>query len=140
MKFCETCGKEMNDNAVVCPACGCPTSKYYQGQPKSPLQHSAYYPELCERARNINTYFIVSLISLIKCMGIGLIFSIVAYILGRNIQPFPYADKLTIPEEIDQFNNSEKKIKTAGWMWLLGGSINLILWSLVLLFAYMGAL
>ena len=28
MAFCSKCGKEINDEAVVCPACGCPTSKF----------------------------------------------------------------------------------------------------------------
>ena len=140
MKFCETCGKEIHDDTIVCPACGCPTAKYYQGQTKIPQQHSAYYPELCERTRQINTYFVFSLISLITCMGIGLIFAIVAYILGQNIQPFPYADKLTNPEEIDQYNNSEKKIKTSGLMYILGGSINVVLLALAFLFAYIGTL
>lgn len=27
MKFCEKCGKEIMDEAVVCPNCGCATSK-----------------------------------------------------------------------------------------------------------------
>ncbi len=26
--FCEKCGKEINDEAVVCPFCGCATSKF----------------------------------------------------------------------------------------------------------------
>ena len=25
--FCKTCGKEINDNAVICPHCGCATSE-----------------------------------------------------------------------------------------------------------------
>lgn len=27
--FCSTCGKEIDNNAVVCPGCGCPTAKYH---------------------------------------------------------------------------------------------------------------
>lgn len=27
MKFCEKCGKELNDQAVVCPNCGCAVEK-----------------------------------------------------------------------------------------------------------------
>ncbi|MGN0173833.1 MAG: hypothetical protein ACI39F_05270 [Acutalibacteraceae bacterium] len=27
MKFCEKCGKELNDQAVVCPGCGCAVQK-----------------------------------------------------------------------------------------------------------------
>lgn len=31
--FCPTCGKELQDNAVVCPYCGCPTNN----QPAQPV-------------------------------------------------------------------------------------------------------
>ena len=140
MKFCESCGKEILDDAIICPACGCPTRKYYQGQTQTSYQHSDYYPELCEYTRKINTCFVFSLISLITSMGVGLIFAIVAYVLSLNIRPFPYADKLTNPEEIDLYNHSEKKLKTSGTMLMLGGGINVVMWALVLLFAYLGAL
>ena len=26
--YCSTCGKEINDNAVICPHCGCTTKNY----------------------------------------------------------------------------------------------------------------
>ncbi len=26
MAFCSTCGKEINENAIVCPTCGCPVA------------------------------------------------------------------------------------------------------------------
>jgi uncharacterized membrane protein YvbJ len=28
MKYCTHCGTELNDEAVVCPSCGCPTDLY----------------------------------------------------------------------------------------------------------------
>jgi len=28
MAYCANCGKEINDNAVICPACGVPTNKF----------------------------------------------------------------------------------------------------------------
>lgn len=30
--FCEKCGKELFDEAVICPNCGCPTSNYLKNQ------------------------------------------------------------------------------------------------------------
>lgn len=30
--FCHNCGKEIDDNAVVCPDCGVPTTNYQQAQ------------------------------------------------------------------------------------------------------------
>lgn len=28
MKYCSHCGAEINDDAVICPHCGCPTKEY----------------------------------------------------------------------------------------------------------------
>lgn len=28
MRYCSHCGKEINDEAVVCPSCGCATEKF----------------------------------------------------------------------------------------------------------------
>ena len=28
MKYCEKCGNELLDEAVICPKCGCPTAEY----------------------------------------------------------------------------------------------------------------
>ena len=37
--FCTKCGKEINDEAVICPSCGCPTHNYkaqFQSQQATP--------------------------------------------------------------------------------------------------------
>lgn len=34
MKFCSKCGKELFDEAVICPACGCPQKGYNTNQTK----------------------------------------------------------------------------------------------------------
>ena len=34
--FCPTCGKEINDNAVICPNCGCPTNNQPPQQAVAP--------------------------------------------------------------------------------------------------------
>ena len=31
MKFCTHCGSQLDDNAVICPHCGCPTELYNGG-------------------------------------------------------------------------------------------------------------
>lgn len=37
--FCSKCGKEISDEAVICPACGVPTPNYHpqQTQPQQPV-------------------------------------------------------------------------------------------------------
>ena len=156
MKFCENCGKQMNDDAKFCSGCGSPTSNYYkqqsqaQAQPQmqqqaysapqySTPQHSPYYAQLREWKGKVTTYFIFSLISIITCMGIGIVFSIIACVIGKKIPPFPYADKLTSPEEINIYNAAQAKIKSSGLLALLGGAINVVMWALVILLAYIAS-
>lgn len=35
MKYCTKCGKELFDEAVICPGCGCPTQLYQQKKAKT---------------------------------------------------------------------------------------------------------
>lgn len=34
--FCKNCGNRLDDNAVVCPHCGCPTDNFYRQQSRTP--------------------------------------------------------------------------------------------------------
>ncbi len=36
-KYCSTCGKEIHENAVVCPHCGCQVSPAYDDTPSMGL-------------------------------------------------------------------------------------------------------
>ena len=142
--FCQKCGKEINDSAAFCSQCGTAVLSTSQLDinhvSKSTNNHSEFYPILCERSHKITTYYVFSLISLITCMGVGLIFSIIAYVIGRKVPPFTHADMLTNPEEIHIYNNSERKFKTSGLLCLLGGGINLVMWSLAFLLIYIASI
>ena len=62
--FCKNCGKEVNDNAVICPNCGVPTDNY---------NRSASAPE------QKNTLALVGFILSFFVSIAGLIVSIIAY-------------------------------------------------------------
>ena len=34
--YCKKCGKQMDDNAIMCPACGAPTDNYKPPEPERP--------------------------------------------------------------------------------------------------------
>ena len=34
MAYCSKCGKQIVEEAIVCPFCGCPTSKFHAGNEK----------------------------------------------------------------------------------------------------------
>lgn len=57
MKFCSKCGKELYDEAVICPGCGCPvdTAKTVKTEPQD------YKAILC----STKTFFIVGIVLLV---------------------------------------------------------------------------
>jgi len=51
MKYCVHCGKELFDEAVICPGCGCPTQQQQQSRPG--VSHDTLIQTVSERF-NIN--------------------------------------------------------------------------------------
>ena len=73
--FCKTCGKEVNDNAVICPHCGCA------------LKNESVYAEVKNDVKKINVMclvgFILSMASLlISLYGVVAIAGLVLSIVG----------------------------------------------------------
>lgn len=73
--FCKTCGKEVNDNAVICPNCGCS------------LKNESVYAEVKNDVKKINVMclvgFILSMASLLIALyGIVAIAGLVLSIVG----------------------------------------------------------
>ena len=46
MKFCQKCGKEIADEAVICPGCGCPVKE----APKAPTSETIETPKQAKTA------------------------------------------------------------------------------------------
>lgn len=74
--FCEKCGKEIFDEAVICPNCGCPTSNYLntQNQPK-------YVNNDLSTAK---AWSIIGLVAGIFIPGLGLIVGLISGIIGLS--------------------------------------------------------
>lgn len=69
MKFCANCGKQLDDNAVICPNCGCQTGNVN-------MRSSTGYPVADEH------YTTLSIVGFVLCFCVtlaGLICSILAY-------------------------------------------------------------
>lgn len=62
MKYCDKCGKELLDGAVICPGCGCPV----EGANSKPAKKK--HP-----ARTI----LINLIIVIACIGVGVFYFLV---------------------------------------------------------------
>lgn len=138
MKYCSTCGKEIQDAAVICPHCGCPTANYQATQQTNNVHtHSDYYPKLKEYAGRVNSIFVFSILSLALCMGIGIIFAIINLIKINTLKPFDYGKNLTNPTEIAEYNAIEKKLKTSRIMTAIGLGIAFILIFIIVVMSQM---
>ncbi len=74
MKYCSHCGKEVLDDAVICPNCGCSVDA-------APKQQSAPAPQ----QESYTTMSIVGFVFALLGGILGLILSIVAYREAKNI-------------------------------------------------------
>ncbi|MGN0765660.1 MAG: zinc-ribbon domain-containing protein [Christensenellales bacterium] len=90
--FCSKCGKEISDDAVICPNCGVPTSNY-KGASTKPKSNS-------DDASNVNTMSIIALV-------MSFFVPLVGFIMGLIYRPKAVA----IEDE-----SSRKKCTAAIWI------------------------
>lgn len=113
--FCSKCGKEIMDEAVVCPNCGCATNNY-NSQRQQPVHttvntYSDDYltiKQFSEQARILRNLGIAAAI----CMfGIGIIFTIIIFVKQKNIK-IPEI-QTTNPAELAEFETAKRRYKLA---------------------------
>ena len=109
--FCSKCGKQILDEAVICPHCGCATNNNQNTTNNTSNGHSADYPQLKSFIEQVKTPYILSIVSIVLCLGIGFIFAIVCKIQCNNIQ-VPSLN-LNTPADIAEFESAERKLSTA---------------------------
>ena len=111
--FCKNCGADVGNNKF-CANCGtavvetAPSANAFNG-------YSSYYPQICEYERKAISIFTFGILSIIFCMGIGLIFEIINIVLSSKIKQFQplLANDLPItnPVEIAKLQNAKGKHK-----------------------------
>ena len=95
--YCSKCGKVLDDDAVICIGCGCPTSNY--GAPPQPTmyQKNVFSKTTANTNLMINVekhlskasaIFILAIVGLILCWSIGFIFAIISYIMSKHLISF----------------------------------------------------
>ena len=109
--FCSKCGKEIFNEAIVCPHCGCATNNYEKNTVNTGIGHSADYPQLNRFSEQVKTPYVLSIVSIILCLGLGFIFAIITTIQCKNIV-VPELN-LTNPADVAEFESAKRKLGTA---------------------------
>ncbi len=137
--ICKTCGKEIYDQAVICPGCGCPTGNYPVA---STPANSTYDPQTgvvpsspivvryLKEARLIHTLSILSFVFLfITVIGCP----ILALIAGKRAKELPLVKESDLKNEQDLFDYqlAQKKLKTAKTLRRMG--IGIIIAAIVVI-------
>lgn len=136
MKFCSKCGKEIHDEAVVCIHCGCATENQTFKQTVS-----EDYNRLMAFVNEVKTIHLLGIVSLVLCLGIGLIFQIINVIkinkyTDRKAKAYKFPEfNLTNPSDIALYESTKKKFKTASTMTSIGFGIST---SLILFAVWFG--
>ena len=67
--FCSKCGKEIMDEAVICPNCGCPTNNYSQpDQANVPYWNTTAFQGKIEMFRNFGNSIKIRGICALLCI------------------------------------------------------------------------
>ncbi len=139
MKFCSKCGKELHDEAVICVGCGCPIETVPKTAKNEDINE---YNRLMAFVREVKTMHILGIISLVLCLGIGIIFQIINIIklnkyMDRKAKGYKFPEfNLTNPNDIALYEDTKKKYKAANTM----TGIGLLISILLIFFAFWNAI
>jgi hypothetical protein len=133
MSYCRNCGTNVGDSKF-CANCGTAVADTTPNVNVTTSNgYSTYYPQICEYERQATGIFVFGLLSIIFCMGIGLIFEIINIVKSckiKQFQPLMANDlPITNPIEIEKLQNAKKKHKTGEKL----SSIALIITGVLLL-------
>ncbi len=124
--YCFKCGKEIMDEAVICPNCGCPTSNFQNSNSNSTVVgNSSEYPIIKKFKEDVNSLYTISIIALVLSLGIGIIFYIIAVVKNKKL--FVPDITTTVPSEIAEFEATNRKLQKARNIAGIAGAISIFL-------------
>ena len=109
--YCSKCGKEIMDEAVICPNCGCPTSNYsaIPTTQNTTKTYSKEYPIIKEFVEKANSIQTLGIIATVLMFGIGIIFSILVWVKASQIT-IPDIET-TNPKEVAEIESAKRKVE-----------------------------
>ena len=109
--YCYKCGKEIVDEAIACPYCGCATNNYTAKQnTTSNNSYSKDYVKIRTFADTAQSIYVLGICAAVLCFGIGIIFSIIIWCKADNV--FEPIIRTTNAKEIAELESAKKKFKT----------------------------
>ena len=124
--FCQKCGKEIMDEAVVCIHCGCATSN----APSARNEHTSDWIAIKEFASKAKTTKIWGIISLCLVLGIGVIPGLITVCIAGGVD-IPNITT-TNPVELAEFEQAKKNLDAGKRLGAGAMGINLGLWIMAI--------
>lgn len=126
---CSRCEKKIGDKALLCPYCGQETINYQSNGD----EHAADGLKLKNFNEAVKTPFVLSIISIVWCLGFGFIFAIICKVMCKRIY-IPELD-LSNPADIAVFQRARKKLTAAERLSSITFGIIIVIFALAILFA-----
>ena len=107
--FCSKCGKEINDEAVVCPSCGCATANFSHSPTPQKVSYSNDYLRIHEFFVQATTIRNLGIAAAILMFGIGIIFSIIIWVKEPQVQ-VPEVSTVN-PNELAELEDGKRRLQ-----------------------------
>ncbi len=133
--FCSKCGREIMDEAVVCPNCGCATNNYATNNAYPSTAYSKDYTAIKMFYDEARTLRNLGIVAAVLMFGIGIIFSIIIWIKSSSIQEPKVTTtnpaELAVLETAKKYYNSARNLSSLPIVgmalgFILGGLIGMI--------------
>lgn len=98
MRFCSNCGKELSEHALFCSSCGCKAENNINADN---YQHTSEFAKVQLYQTKINTLHTISIVALVLCLGIGIVFSIIGwfYMIKNKLLSCPVLENPSIADK-----------------------------------------